>query len=284
MNKWVAGARPRTLPAAVAPVLVSTALAGNEWKPFSALLALIVSLSLQVGVNYANDYSDGIRGTDANRVGPLRITAAGLAAPAAVKRAAFLAFGVAAVAGLALAAMTTWWLIAVGFVAIAAAWGYTGGKNPYGYMGLGEIFVFIFFGVVATVGSYFVQTEEITFDAFAASISMGSFACALLAINNIRDRALDAPAGKKTLAVRLGDRGARYFFVALIFLGYAASFAMADKWVALTLLTLTTAIPLIRGVLGSAQGKDLIPFLAKTGQLQLRYALLLAIALQLSHG
>jgi 1,4-dihydroxy-2-naphthoate octaprenyltransferase len=151
-------------------------------------------------------------------------------------------------------------------------------------MGLGEIFVFIFFGVVATVGSYFVQTEDITFDAFAASISMGSFACALLAINNIRDRALDGPAGKRTLAVRLGDRGARYFFVALIALGYAASFAMADKWVALTLLTLTTSIPLIRGVLGSAQGKDLIPFLAKTGQLQLRYALLLAIALQLSHG
>lgn len=284
MNKWVAGARPRTLPAAVAPVLVSTALAGNEWKPFAALLALIVSLSLQVGVNYANDYSDGIRGTDANRVGPLRITAAGLAAPATVKRAAFLAFGVAAVAGFVLAAMTTWWLIAVGLVAIAAAWGYTGGKNPYGYLGLGEIFVFIFFGVVATVGSYYVQREELTLDAFAASISMGSFACALLAINNIRDRALDAPAGKKTLAVRLGDRGARYFFVALIVLGYAASFAMADKWVILTLLTLTTAIPLIRGVLGSAQGKDLIPFLAKTGQLQLRYALLLAIALQLSHG
>ena len=284
MNKWVAGARPRTLPAAIAPVLVATALAGSDWKPLTAALALIVSLSLQVGVNYANDYSDGIRGTDANRVGPLRITAAGLAAPAAVKRAAFIAFGVAACAGLALAAMTTWWLIAVGLISIAAAWGYTGGKNPYGYMGLGEIFVFIFFGVVATVGSYYVQIEKITFDALAASISMGAFACALLAINNIRDRALDAPAGKKTLAVRLGDRGARYFFIALIILGYGASFAMADKWVLLTLLTLPTAIPLIRGVLGSAQGKDLIPFLAKTGQLQLRYALLLSIALQLSHG
>jgi 1,4-dihydroxy-2-naphthoate octaprenyltransferase len=209
MNKWLLGARPKTLPAAIAPVAVATALAGRDASLLPALLALVVRLSLQIGVNYANDYSDGIRGTDTERVGPTRITASGLATPSSVKAAAFISFGVGAVAGLALAAMTSWWLIAVGLAAIAAAWGYTGGKNPYGYMGLGEIFVFIFFGVVATVGTFYVQTEEITLDSLLISISMGAFACALLAINNIRDRALDEPVGKKTLAVRLGDRRAR---------------------------------------------------------------------------
>ena len=203
MNKWILGARPRTLPAAIAPVVVATALAGSDAAAPHALLALLVSLSLQIGVNYANDYSDGIRGTDNDRVGPTRLTASGLASASAVKRAAFISFGVGAVAGLGLAATTSWWLIAVGLVSIFAAWGYTGGKNPYGYIGLGELFVFIFFGVVATVGSFYVQTESITSNSLLASIPMGTFACALLAINNIRDRALDAPAGKKTLAVRL---------------------------------------------------------------------------------
>jgi 1,4-dihydroxy-2-naphthoate octaprenyltransferase len=283
MNKWVLGARPKTLPAAVAPVLVATALAGKESELTPALLALLVSVSLQVGVNYANDYSDGIRGTDANRVGPLRITAAGLATPESVKRAAFLAFGVGACAGLALAALTTWWLIAVGFVAILAAWGYTGGKNPYGYLGLGELFVFIFFGVVATVGTYYVQTEEISTDSLLISISMGAFSCALLAINNIRDRALDLPAGKKTLAVRMGDRPSRYFFLFLIVLGYLSSFALLQPWTLLTLATLPTSFTLVKGVLSNIQGRDLIPLLAKTGQLQLRYAILLTIALELSH-
>ena len=284
MNKWLIGARPKTLPAAVAPVAVATALAGGEASFIPAFLALIVSLSLQIGVNYANDYSDGIRGTDAERVGPIRITASGLATPSSVKSAAFISFGIGAVAGLALAAMTSWWLIAVGIAAIAAAWGYTGGKNPYGYMGLGELFVFIFFGVVATVGTFFVQTEMITLDSILISISMGSFACALLAINNIRDRALDAPAGKKTLAVRLGDRRARYFFATLISLGYLATFALGNLWVLLTLLTLPLSLPLVRGVLGSAQGRDLIPFLAKTGKLQLQFSILLSAALVLSHG
>ncbi len=284
MNKWVIGARPRTLPAAVAPVVVATALAGSDASLFPALLALIVSLSLQVGVNYANDYSDGIRGTDKDRVGPTRITASGLATPASVKAAAFISFGVAAVAGLGLALMTSWWLIAVGLISILAAWGYTGGKNPYGYLGLGELFVFIFFGVVATVGTFYVQTETITANSLLASIPMGTFACALLAINNIRDRALDAPAGKKTLAVRLGDRKARYFFVALIVLGYLAVLAMGKPWALLTLITFPVALQLIRGVLGSAQGRDLIPFLAKTGQLQLLFALTFSLSLVLSHG
>jgi 1,4-dihydroxy-2-naphthoate octaprenyltransferase len=284
MNKWIIGARPRTLPAAVAPVAVATALAASDASALPALLALLVSLALQIGVNYANDYSDGIRGTDSDRVGPTRITASGLATPGSVKRAAFISFALAAVAGLALASMTSWWLIAVGLAAILAAWGYTGGKNPYGYIGLGELFVFIFFGVVATVGTYFVQTEEITTDSLLISIPMGTFACALLAINNIRDRALDAPAGKKTLAVRLGDRKARGFFALLIALGYAATLALMNPWALLTLLTLPIAISLVRGVLGQAQGRELIPFLAKTGQLQLLFSILLSLALVLSHG
>jgi 1,4-dihydroxy-2-naphthoate octaprenyltransferase len=284
VNTWVIGARPRTLPAAVAPVVVATALAGSDASLLPALLALIVSLSLQVGVNYANDYSDGIRGTDKDRVGPTRITASGLATPSAVKRAAFTAFGVGAVAGLGLAVMTSWWLIAVGLAAIFAAWGYTGGKNPYGYLGLGELFVFIFFGVVATVGTYYVQTETITSHALLASIPMGTFACALLAINNIRDRALDAPAGKKTLAVRLGDRRARYFFASLIALGYIAALAIGSPWILLTLLTSPIAFSLVRGVLGTAQGRELIPYLAKTGQLQLLFAVIFSLSLVLSHG
>ena len=284
MNKWIIGARPRTLPAAIAPVLVASALAGSDFSPLPALLALFVSLALQVGVNYANDYSDGVRGTDENRVGPTRITAAGLATPASVKRAAFIAFGLAAIAGLALAAMTTWWLILVGAVAIFAAWGYTGGKNPYGYLGLGELFVFIFFGVVATVGTFYVQSETITLDSILASIPMGTFACALLAINNIRDRALDAPVGKKTLAVRLGDRRSRIFFASLIALGYIAVFAMASPWLLLVLVTTPIALRLVTGVLGEAQGKELIPYLAATGKLQLQFSILFAISLVLSHG
>jgi 1,4-dihydroxy-2-naphthoate octaprenyltransferase len=284
MNKWIIGARPRTLPAAIAPVVVATALAGDQASPLPAVLALVVSLALQVGVNYANDYSDGIRGTDTDRVGPTRLTASGLAAAGAVKRAAFISFGCGAVAGLALAAMTSWWLIAVGAAAIFAAWGYTGGKNPYGYIGLGELFVFIFFGVVATVGTFYVQTEKITLHALLASIPMGTFACALLAINNIRDRALDEPAGKKTLAVRFGDRRARLFFALLIALGYIAALAVGELWILLTLLTAPIAFSLVRGVLGSAQGRDLIPYLAKTGKLQLQFSILFSIALVLSHG
>ena len=180
--------------------------------------------------------------------------------------------------------MSSWWLILVGLISILAAWGYTGGKNPYGYLGLGELFVFIFFGVVATVGTFYVQTETITAHSILASIPMGAFACALLAINNIRDRALDAPAGKKTLAVRLGDRNARYFFVALILIGYLAALSIGSAWLLLTLITAPKAFSLIRGVLGELQGRDLIPYLAKTGQLQLLFALIFSLSLVLSHG
>ncbi|MFM1974809.1 MAG: hypothetical protein RL524_796 [Actinomycetota bacterium] len=284
MNKWIIGARPRTLPAAIAPVAVATALAGKDAAAIPALLALFVALSLQVGVNYANDYSDGIRGTDNDRVGPIRLTASGIASAQSVKNAAFISFALAAIAGLGLALMTSWWLIAVGAAAILAAWGYTDGKNPYGYMGLGELFVFIFFGVVATVGTFFVQVETITLDSILISIPMGIFSCALLSINNIRDRALDEPAGKKTLAVRLGDRRARHLFVGLITLGYLATLALLNPWTIFTLATAPMAFSLVRGVLGSAQGAELIPYLAKTGKLQLQFSILLSLALLLSHG
>lgn len=284
MNIWIAGARPRTLPAAIAPVLVATALAGSNSKVIPALLALTVSLALQIGVNYANDYSDGIRGTDDDRIGPLRITASGLASPRSVRNVAFISFGVAAVAGLLLAVMTSWWLIAVGAAAIAAAWGYTGGKNPYGYLGLGEIFVFIFFGLVATMGSYYVQVEKLTLDSFLISVPMGSLSCSILVVNNIRDRALDALAGKKTLAVRLGDKIARYGFLFLILTAFITPLALGNWWILLTLLALPFALIVVRGVLGGASGSDLIPLLTKTGKLQLQYSLLLAIALELSHG
>jgi len=212
MKDWIAGARPRTLPAALVPVLVGTAAAAGMSGDTNALkglfiwrfvAALVVSLALQIGVNYANDYSDGIRGTDADRVGPMRLTGSGRKSPGAVKRAAFLSFGVAAVAGLSLAVATSWWLIAVGLLAIAAAWFYTGGPRPYGYAGLGEVFVFVFFGVVATTGSAFVQIERITPLTLLVSIPVGLFATALLVVNNLRDIPGDTESGKRTLAVRL---------------------------------------------------------------------------------
>ena len=279
MNKWIIGARPRTLPAAIAPVLVATALAGGEWKPVSALLALVVSLALQVGVNYANDYSDGIRGTDNNRVGPTRLTATGLATASAVRSAAFISFVVASVAGFLLASASSWWLLLVGALAIAAAWGYTGGANPYGYMGLGEISVFLFFGVIATMGTYYVQTEQVTLESFIVSVPMGSLACAILAINNLRDRAQDQLVGKRTLAVRLGDRGARVLFITLIACAYIFAIATLRWGVTLTLLTLPIAASLIKGV--RDEGNNLIPLLGKTAQLQLTFALLFSIGLVL---
>ena len=278
---WIQGARPRTLPAAVAPVLVATIIAGQNWSPLAAALALFVSLALQVGVNYSNDYSDGVRGTDDSRVGPIRLTASGLAKPAAVKRAAFISFFLASLAGLALAALSSWWVIALGIASIAAAWGYTGGKNPYGYKGLGDISVFIFFGLIATMGTYYVQTLELTWKVFFASIPMGSLSCALLAINNLRDRVEDEKVGKKTLAVRFGDKGSRLYFVALILSAYLFAFISGQLWAALTLATLPISISLIRKVLGGATGGALIPLLASTGKLQILFALTFAVALSL---
>ena len=276
---WVAGARPRTLPAAVAPVLVATALAGQDFNAATAALALVVSLSLQIGVNYANDYSDGIRGTDSDRIGPSRLTAGGLVTPVKVKSAAFISFGVAAVAGLGLAITTSWWLIAVGAISIAAAWGYTGGKNPYGYMGLGEIFVFIFFGLVATVGTYYVQTDEITGQSILAGTIVGSLACAILVINNIRDRPKDEVVGKRTLAVRLGDKRSRIFYSVLVTAPYLLAAGFGTPWVALTIVTLPMTISIVRSLWSGIQGVDLIALLGKTGKLQILFSLALSLAL-----
>jgi 1,4-dihydroxy-2-naphthoate polyprenyltransferase len=279
LGTWVAGARPRTLPAAVAPVLVASALTGSDFNPITAALALLVSLSLQVGVNYANDYSDGIRGTDNDRIGPVRITADGLASPAQVRSAAFIAFFVAACAGLGLALVTSWWLIAVGAVCIAAAWGYTGGENPYGYMGLGEIFVFIFFGLVATVGTFYVQAEEITGQSILAGTIVGSLACAILVINNIRDRAKDEVVGKRTMAVRIGDRRSRTFYTFLLTVPYLLTAGFGTPWVALTFLTLPMTISILKSLWSGAEGAGLIPLLGKTGKLQMVFCLALSLAL-----
>ncbi len=281
INIWIQGSRPRTLPAAIAPVLVATVAAGSQWRPLQAALALFVSLALQVGVNYSNDYSDGIRGTDDNRIGPTRLTASGLATAQAVKNAAFLSFGAASIAGLVLASLSSWWVILIGITSIAAAWGYTGGANPYGYKGLGEVSVFIFFGVVATVGTYYVQTLTITWLACAASVPMGALACALLAINNIRDRAQDVEVGKKTLAVRLGDKNSRLFLVLLLSSAYLFAALTLKPWALITVITLPLAVKISRAVLSGAVGRDLIPLLAKTGQLQLLFALTFALGLAL---
>ena len=281
MNKWIIGARPRTLPAAIAPVLVATAYAGSNWSPIRALSALLVSLSLQIGVNYANDYSDGIRGTDDSRIGPIRLTASGLATAKSVRTAAFISFLFAALVGLTLAATTSWWIILVGAGAINAAWGYTGGAKPYGYVGLGEISVFIFFGIVATVGSYYVQVEALNLQIFIIAIPMGSLACAILAINNLRDRAQDELVSKKTLAVRLGDKGARRLYIALLASAHLFALLTFKPAAALTLLAAPMTWKLARGVASGISGADLIPFLARTGKLQLVFALLYALGLLL---
>ncbi len=282
LTTWITGARPRTLPAAIAPVLVATALAQSNANILRALLALLVSLALQVAVNYSNDYSDGVRGTDADRIGPTRLVASGLASASAVKKAAIYSFLVAAIAGLSLAWLTSWWLLLIGAAAVFAAWTYTGGKKPYGYSGLGEISVFVFFGLVATVGSYYVQTETITLHSFIVAIPMGSLSCAILAANNIRDRAKDETVGKHTLAVRLGDRRSRILFFTLLLSAHVAPLLTLSPWSLLTLLALRATIGLGRLVLSGISGKALIPVLAKTGQLQLAFSALLATSLWLS--
>jgi 1,4-dihydroxy-2-naphthoate octaprenyltransferase len=279
MNKWIIGARPRTLPAAIAPVLVATAYAGSNWEPIRALSALLVSLALQIGVNFANDYSDGIRGTDDSRIGPVRLTASGLASPKSVRAAALISFLFAALIGLTLAAATSWWIILIGALAINAAWGYTGGANPYGYKGLGEISVFLFFGIVATVGSYYVQTEELNLQIFIVAIPMGSLACAILAINNLRDRAQDQIVDKKTLAVRLGDSRARKLYIALLISAHLFALLTFKPAVLLTLLAAPLTWKLARGVASGVSGAELIPYLAKTGKLQLVFAILFALGL-----
>ncbi len=284
-HPWFVGARPRTLPASAVPVLVGTGAAAAYghalwWR---ALLAGAVAVSLQVGVNYANDYSDGVRGTDAVRVGPLRLVASGTASPGAVKRAALLAFAVAGVAGLVLAAVAGWWLVAVGVACVAAAWLYTGGPRPYGYVGLGEVSVFAFFGVVATVGTAYVQTEKVTGLEVLTALPVGLLAVSLLVVNNLRDIPGDSAAGKRTLAVRLGPAATRRFYEACALGAFVAlvPIAFIRPWALLGLVALPLAAVPLRAVAGGAEGPALIPVLGATGRAQLALGLLLAIGLAL---
>ena len=293
LSQWVQGARPRTLPAALAPVAAGTgaavwqlqSLPGDvDWSLVisRALLALAVSFSLQIGVNYANDYSDGIRGTDDVRVGPFRLTGSGAAAPATVKRAAILALALGGLFGLALIALAQiWWALVVGAAAIAAAWFYTGGKKPYGYLGLGELFVFVFFGLVAVNGTAYAITQQPTWVALLASVAIGLLAVALMLTNNLRDIPTDEVAGKRTLAVRLGQRGTRGLYTATLLVPFVLMVpVIVEQWpVALVLLALPLAIGPARTVLGGARGRDLIPVLGATGRLELVYSLLLLIGL-----
>ncbi|MGA1039509.1 MAG: 1,4-dihydroxy-2-naphthoate polyprenyltransferase [Ilumatobacteraceae bacterium] len=288
INLWIQGARPKTLPAAIAPVVVGAACAQlesstqNNW--LNAVFALAVSLALQVAVNYANDYSDGIRGTDKNRVGPLRLVGSGAKKPADVKKATFLAFGVAAVFGFVLAATTTWWLLLVGVFCFLAGWFYTGGKHPYGYLGFGEVFVFIFFGVVATMGTTFVINEQLTLVSFLASVVVGCLACALLAVNNLRDIAGDQISNKKTLAVRIGEPGARKFYISLFIVAGFAVILIALSYSAalIAMLGLAVAVKPIKRVYAGATGADLIDVLVLTGRVQILVAISLSVGLLIS--
>jgi 1,4-dihydroxy-2-naphthoate octaprenyltransferase len=284
--QWLAGARPRTLPAALAPVLVGTgaAVALHGFRLVPALLALVVALALQIAVNYANDYSDGRRGTDSDRVGPMRLVGSGAATPRQVLVAACLAFAVAAVAGLGLAALSSWWLVAVGAVCIAAAWTYTGGPLPYGYRALGEVFVFVFFGPVAVIGTTYVQTRSLAGLAVAASIPVGLLIVAILVVNNLRDIEGDALVGKRTLAVLLGDRRTRLLFVALFVVAFAviAGVGVVRPEVLGGLLAIPLAVAPSRTVLSGGRGPALIGALSGTGLLTLATGVLLAAGLALS--
>lgn len=279
-EQWIAGARPKTLPAAIAPVLVGTAFAGYNATVLHTLLALIVALALQVGVNYANDYSDGIKGTDADRIGPMRLVGSGAATAKDVKSAAFISFAIAAIAGLILASRTSWLLIILGAICILAAWTYTGGPKPYGYQALGEVSVFIFFGIVATVGTYYVQTESVSREVLLASFAMGALACAILVLNNLRDLENDKSAEKKTLAVVMGDQGTRDLYKWLMFFALAMSVALTffSFFYLLALLSLPLVSKSVRAVNSGASGTALIDLLAKTGRIQIIYALALSFA------
>ena len=287
---WVEGARLRTLPAAFSPVLAGTgaAVAADSFRPGHALLALVVALALQVGVNYANDYSDGIRGTDsAERVGPQRLVGSGAAAAHVVRRAAFLCFGIGAMAGLVLVLLTQqWWLLLVGVASVLAAWYYTGGKRPYGYLGLGEVFVFVFFGLVAVCGTTYVQVGRVTWTSLAAAFAIGALACAILVANNLRDIETDIVAGKHTLETRLGDRGSRWFFVALLAVTAAAVVAVAatsGRW--WSLLGLLFVVPLLkptRALLAGATGMELVRVLKLTGIAEMVCALGLLVGLSIT--
>lgn len=281
--QWIEGARPRTLPNAVAPVLAGTGAAawtGSAvwWK---ALLALAVSLALIIGVNYANDYSDGIRGTDDVRSGPLRLVGSKLASPRAVLTAAVVSLAVGAVAGLVLAAFSAPWLIAVGAVCIAGAWLYTGGKKPYGYLGLGEVAVFIFFGLVAVLGTQYTQALRVDWVGLVAAVAMGSLSSAVLVANNLRDIPTDTESGKITLAVRLGDARTRLLYQLLIAVALVLPLVLmlATPWCAVGLLAAVPAVRGLRPVRDGSTGAQLIPVLRDTGLTMLVWAIAVSLAL-----
>ncbi|MBM7365959.1 1,4-dihydroxy-2-naphthoate polyprenyltransferase [Gordonia hydrophobica] len=286
VSQWIEGARPRTLPNAIAPVIAGTGagLHAGDVSWWKAALALVVSLSLIIGVNFANDYSDGVRGTDDDRVGPLRLVGSGVASPQSVKFAAFAALGIGAVCGLVLAAATAWWLIAIGAICIAGAWFYTGGKRPYGYQGFGEIAVFVFFGLVAVLGTQFVATGAVDWIGLGCAVAVGSLSSGVLIANNLRDIPTDTESGKITLAVRLGDRSTRIFYVVMCAIPVIMSIALtvAAPAAAAGLLAALPLIKPVRIVLGGTQGRGLIPVLALTGIAMLVWSVATAIGLALT--
>ncbi|HWE91302.1 MAG TPA: 1,4-dihydroxy-2-naphthoate polyprenyltransferase [Pseudonocardiaceae bacterium] len=284
VGQWVEGARPRTLPNAVAPVLAgagaAAAIDGFVW--WQSLLALVVAMSLIIGVNFANDYSDGVRGTDDVRVGPLRLVGSGLVRPPLVRAAAFACFGLAGVTGLVLVlAAGRWWLVLVGAACILAAWFYTGGSRPYGYSGLGEVAVFLFFGLVAVLGTLYVQSGRLTWSGAGAAVAIGSFSAAVLVSNNVRDIPTDQDTGKRTLAVRLGDRGARRLYLVLVAIPFAATvtLSVAHSWALLGLVAAALIVRPVRLVAGGGSGRALIPVLRDTGLAMLLWAALTGLAL-----
>ncbi|MBF0808316.1 1,4-dihydroxy-2-naphthoate polyprenyltransferase [Rothia nasimurium] len=284
--QWIEGARLRTLPLAAAPIIAGSAAAYevHQFKPGRALLAFLVAFFLQVGVNYANDYSDGIKGTDEVRVGPLRLVGSGVAKPSHVKMAAFICFGLAGLSGLALIMLSQqWWFLAIGASAVLAAWGYTGGKHPYGYMGLGDVFVFIYFGLVATLGTMFTQSNQLTLSSWVFAVALGLFSCALLMANNVRDIPTDIDAGKKTLAVRLGDRASRITYAVEMGLGLALTALLVPQnpWYTLAFILIGPVVHSALVVLSGALGRDLIPVLKQAGIIALIYSLLIALAVAL---
>ena len=284
MNKWIIGARPRTLSAAVTPVVAASALAYHQNKTINwinVLLALLVGISLQVGVNYSNDYSDGIKGSDDNRVGPIRLVGSGLATPKQVKRAAIFSYLVGAIFGTLLSLRTNWILLAIGAIALLAAWFYTGGSTPYGYRSLGELSVFVFFGLVATLGTYYGATNSYSVWALLLAIEMGLMACAILAINNLRDLPKDALVGKLTLAVRLGEAGARRFLILILFFIFITQliFLKLTLMAILPIMMAPYALKIINQIRSGIVGEALIPTLGAIAKLQSLMGLWIVIAL-----
>ncbi|MFF0147316.1 1,4-dihydroxy-2-naphthoate polyprenyltransferase [Amycolatopsis sulphurea] len=284
VSEWIEGARPRTLPNAIAPVVagVGAAIALDAFSWWRSALALLVSLSLIIGVNFANDYSDGVRGTDEHRVGPLRLVGSGTAAPKVVLTAALAFLGLAGVLGLVLVAVSGyWWLLAMGGLCILGAWFYTGGSKPYGYYGFGELAVFVFFGLAGVLGTVYVQAGKVSWAGLACAVAVGSFSMAVLTANNLRDIPTDVESGKRTLATRLGDRGTRRMYVTLVSVPYLLTVVLGI-WHPLVLITLITApllLKSLRAVGSGQQGRALIPALRDTGLAMLGWAVLSAVAL-----